>query len=547
MSLLRLLPFAALLMAGSALAAPAASPAPHLEAHGTTKQLIVDGKPFLVLGGELTNSAASSLDYLSQQWPTLKAAGLNTVILPVEWDQVEPERGHFDFTVVDGVLSQVRQNHMHVVLLWFGAWKNSMSTYVPAYIKRDSVTYARARDDKGQAQEILSPFDPDTLNADKTAFATLMAHLKATDSQHTVIMMQVENEIGMLPVVRDYGPQAQAAWNGPVPDALIAYLQAHRDQLNPYVRDLWAAQGFKTSGTWADVFGPSIPAQEVFQAWYFAGFANDLTRAGKAAYPLPMYVNVALNRPGKTPGEYPSAGPLPHLFDVWKAAGPDIDMISIDMYFPNFKDWASKFKRPDNPFFSPEDNQAGRPDGGANAFYAIGELDSMSFSPFAIDTLTSDNMANVARPYAVLHQLAPQILAAQGTGRMRGFRSDISYDGTPSDHPSVFELGGYRFTVAYDDKYAADPKAALAAAGGLIIQTGDDSFLIAGQGVTLTFADPADATNTIGIEQDLEGEYVDGTWKPGRWLNGDETLEGRHIHLPSNAFTIQQVRLYKYR
>ncbi len=374
-----------------------------------------------------------------------------------------------------------------------------------------------------------------------------MAHLKATDTARTVVLVQVENEIGMLPVVRDYGPQAQAAWNGPVPPVMMAYLAAHRDSLNPYVKDLWAAQGFRTTGTWAEVFGTSIPAQEVFQAWYFAVFANELTRAGKAAYGLPMYVNVALNRPGKAPGEYPSAGPLPHLFDVWKAGGPDIDMISIDMYFPNFKDWAAKFKRPDNPFFSPEDNQAGRDDGGANAFYAIGELDSMSFSPFAIDKLKPDNSANLTSAYDVLHQIAPQVLAAQGTGRMRGFKADVSYDGVASEHPTVFELGGYRFTATYDDKNAPDPKRDIANNGGLIIQTGDNEFLVAGQGVTLTFEDATDTHMAVGIEKDVEGQYINGAWTPGRWLNGDETLEGRHLHLPGDGFSIQKLTLYKYK
>lgn len=532
------------------LAQPAmAADIPHLAPRGSTKQLMVDGKPFLVLGGELSNSAASSADYLATTWPTLKAAGLNTVIAPVEWDQIEPQQGHFDFSVADALVRQARQNNMHVVLLWFGAWKNSMSTYAPPFVKRDYAKYTRAQDDRGRPQDILSPFDRETLKADQSAFAALMTHLKQTDTDHTVILVQVENEIGMLPVVRDYSPPAQAAWNGPVPEALIAYLQAHRDTLNPYVRDLWAAQGFRTRGTWAEVFGGGIPAQEVFQAWYFATFANALASAGKAAYPLPMYVNVALNRPGKTPGEYPSAGPLPHLFDVWKAAGPDIDMISIDMYFPNFIDWARLFKRPDNPFFSPEDNQAGRPDAGANAFYAIGELDSMSFSPFAVDTLKPDNSANLTSAYDVLRQLTPQILAAQGTGRMRGFRSLVSYDGVASDHPTVFELGGYRFTASYGDK--DHPEQAIANNGGLIIQTGDNEFLVAGQGVTLTFEDAVsegigDARMTVGIEQDLEGRYADGQWKTGRWLNGDETLEGRHLHLPGDRFSIQKLTLYKF-
>jgi beta-galactosidase GanA len=524
-----------------------AADTPHLALHGSATQLIVDGRPYLVLGGELSNSSASDPNYLSALWPGLEAVGLNTVFAPVEWDQLEPHQGHFDFSVTDALVKQARQHHMHIVVLWFGAWKNSMSTYVPPWVKRNYALYARARDDKGQAQDILSPFAVDTLHADSAAFAALLSHLKRWDVDRTVIAVQVENEIGMLPVVRDYSDLAQAAYDGSVPAEFLTYLETHRDALNPYVRDLWAAQGFKTKGTWAEVFGISIPAQEVFQAWYFAIFANSLARAGKAAYPLPMYVNVALNRPGRRPGEYPSAGPLPHLFDVWKAAGPDLDMIAMDMYFPNFVEWANKFKRPDNAFFSPEDNQAGRPDAGANALYAIGELDSMSFSPFAIDTLKPDSRVTLARAYEVLGQLTPRILAAQGTGKMRGFRSDVSYEGTASDRPSNFELGGYRFTVNYDDNNAANPKEGVANNGGLIIQIGDDEFLVAGQGVTLTFQDADQRHLAVGIQQDIEGSFVGEEWKPGRWLNGDDTLEGRQVHLPSDTFSIQKVTLFKFR
>jgi beta-galactosidase GanA len=547
--------FGFLLSAGLISAVPAAAAKappvqgadiPHLADHGTTKQLVVDGKPFLVLAGELSNSSASSLDYLATTWPTLKAAGLNTVVAPVEWDQIEPAQGKYDFTVVDGMLKQARQNNMHLVLLWFGAWKNSMSTYAPSFIKHDYATYSKAQDDKHQPQDILSPFDPDTLKADQTAFAALLTHLKQTDTAHTVIMVQVENEIGMLPVVRDYSPQAEAAFNGPVPAELIAYLKAHHDTLHPYVRGLWEAHGTKDAGTWAEVFGTTIEAQEVFQAWYFARFADQLTQAGKAAYPLPMYVNVALNRPGRAPGQYPSAGPLPHLFDVWKAAGPDIDLIAIDMYFPNYAEWADKFKRPDNPFFTPESNQAGRPDAGANAFYSFGQLDGISFSPFAIDKLTPANSGSLTQAYDVLKQLTPEILAAQGTGKMRGFRSRVSYDGIADESPQTFVLGGYRFTVNFVEPFVAKDTQTVANNGGLIIQTGDNSFIVAGQGITVTFED-ADARMAVGIEQIVEGKYVDGVWKPGRWLNGDEAHQGRHLRIPAaGGFAIQKLTLYKY-
>ncbi|HTM79621.1 DUF5597 domain-containing protein [Asticcacaulis sp.] len=520
---------------------------PHLQAHGTTKQLVVDDKPFLILGGELANSTASSLDYLNAKWPILKSVGLNTVIAPVEWDQIEPQQDRYNFTVLDGMIKQARQNDMKLVLLWFGAWKNSMSTYVPAYVKRDYATYAKAQDDKGQPQDILSPFDPDTLAADARAFSAMMAHLKQTDTAHTVVMIQVENEIGMLPVVRDYSPQAQAAWNGPVPAELIAYLKAHQASLDPYVRSLWEANGLKESGNWPEVFGESIQAQEVFQAWYFAAFANGLARAGKAQYPLPMYVNAALIRPGKTPGQYPSAGPLPHLFDIWKPAGPDIDFLAIDMYFPNFTDWADKFKRPDNPFFIPEANQAGKPEAGANAFYAIGQLDSIGFSPFSIDNIKPENSANLTGAYDVLKQLTPQILAAQGTGKMRGFRPRVSFDGVVDETPQSFVLGSYKFTVSFVDPWTPKDKQDIASNGGLIIQTGDDNFIVAGKGVVVTFEDAAPTKQAVGIEQIVEGSYVGGVWKPGRWLNGDESHQGRHLKINADGFGIQQLKLYKFR
>ena len=543
---LRILPVAAICAA--LFSAPAgAVEIPHLQAHGTTKQLVVDDKPYLILGGELANSTASSLDYLNTKWPALKSVGLNTVIAPVEWDQIEPQQGKYDFTVLDGMIKQARQNDMKLVLLWFGAWKNSMSTYVPAYVKRDYATYSKAQDDKGQSQDILSPFDPDTLAADTRAFSTMMAHLKQVDTAHTVVMVQVENEIGMLPVVRDYGPQAQAAWDGPVPAELITYLKAHQASLDPYVRTLWEANGLKESGTWPEVFGESVQAQEIFQAWYFAAFANGLAKAGKAQYPLPMYVNAALIRPGKTPGQYPSAGPLPHLFDIWKPAGPDIDILAIDMYFPNFMEWADKFKRPDNPFFIPEANQAGKPEAGANAFYAIGQLDSISFSPFSIDNIKPENSANLTGAYEVLKQLTPQIMAAQGTGKMRGFRPRVSFDGVVDETPQSFVLGGYKFTVSFVDPWTAKDKQDIASNGGLIIQTGDDSFIVAGKGVIVTFEDAAPEKRAIGIEQTVEGSYVAGVWKPARWLNGDESHQGRHLKINADGFGIQQLKLYKFR
>ncbi|HWU48710.1 MAG TPA: DUF5597 domain-containing protein [Asticcacaulis sp.] len=527
-------------MAGPVLA----SEPPHLAMQGSATQLVVDDHPFLMLGGELGNSTASDPAYMDRQWSKLDAIGLNTLFMPVEWDQIEPEKGRFDFSVIDADIAQARAHKTHLVLLWFGAWKNSMSTYAPAWVKHDWKTYSRARDEKDVAQDILSPFDPDTLKADRDAFAALMTHLKATDLGHTVMMMQVENEIGMLPCARDHSAAANAAWNGPVAPELIAYMKTHEASLRPELTQLWTTHGYRETGSWSDVFGSDPAGQEVFQAWYFARYADAIARAGKAAYDLPMYVNVALNRPGKAPGDYPSAGPLPHLFDVWKAGGPAIDIIGIDHYFPDFIKWADQFKRSDNPFLTPESNQAGFIQAPGNAWYAFGQLDAMSFSPFSIENLPNDDP--IIATYAALRNLTPLILQSQGKDLMRGFRAPVAYDGTVDETPQVFELGGVRFSANMVYPWVAKDKQIAAQHGGMIIQTGKNEFIVAGTGITLRFSDP-NGKDQIGIEQVVEGRFEIRKFVEGRWLNGDEIHQGRQLQIPPDQTWILRLRLYRYR
>jgi beta-galactosidase GanA len=543
---------AMLMLALAGLGCANAAPVPHLRKQGTATQLMVDGRPFLVLGGELHNSSASNLAYLNKLWPALKAIGLNTVVAPVEWDQIEPAPGRFDFTILDGMLKQARANQMKLVLLWFGAWKNSMSTYVPDYVKLDSQRFSRARTRAGEAQDILTPFDADTLAADQAALAAMLRHLRDVDQERTVVMLQIENEVGMLPEVRDYGPLAEQAWNGPVPRKLIDYLQANRatlhpSTLHPYVRSLWEARGSLGSGSWPAVFGDSIEAQEVFQAWGYAAFIEQMAQSAKTAYPIPSFVNVALNRPGRKPGEYPSAGPLPHLFDVWKAGAPTVDMIAMDVYFPSMQEWARKFKRPDNPLFIPEANRTGRNDSGANALWAIGELDAIGFSPFGIESLATPAGDTLPPAYNLLRQLSPAILQAQGKGLMRGFKAPASYDGAINPAPQNVTMGRYALNVNFANQWGSTDDQEIDRRGGLVIQLAEDEFLVAGRGLTVVFKDATGSGEAVGIRKLAEGVYENGVWKEGRALNGDQTHQGRHLRLPGEEFSIQRVSLYRFR
>ena len=299
-----------ILLPGLALSAQAGdvSGLPHLaQRHGAT-QLIVDGQPFLMRAGELENSSASSLPYLETLWPKFEAMHFNSLIAPVYWNLIEPQQGQFDFSTVDGLIEGARAHDMRLVLLWFGSWKNSMSSYVPAWVKRDSRRYPRARRSDGRPMEILSALDQPNLQADSAAFVALMKHLKQIDGErHTVVMVQVENEVGMIPEARDHGPLADAAFHAPVPTALTDYLSKHKESLAPALKAAWRAHGLKTGANWEDTFGAGEQTDELFTAWTEGRYTGDVAAVGKAVYPLPMYVNAALIRPGKRPGEYPAA------------------------------------------------------------------------------------------------------------------------------------------------------------------------------------------------------------------------------------------------
>jgi len=509
---------------------------------------MVHDRPFLILGGELGNSSASSADYMKPHWPRLKAMHLNTVLAPVSWELIEPAEGKFDWTSLDALLRDARAHDLKLVILWFGAWKNSMSTYVPSWVKRDPARFPRAQQADGTSVEILSAFSKNTLDADARAFAALMDRLAKTDARdNTVIMVQVENEIGMLPIARERGAVADKLYGAAVPKELLSALAARGEKLEPELRDRWQKHGRKSSGTWAQVFGDDEWGQEIFTAWHYARFAEALVKAGKARYPLPMFVNGALNRSGRKPGEYPSGGPIPHLLDVWKAGAPSIDFLAPDIYFPNFAQLAARFERADNVLFIPEANNAVNPQGPANAFFAFGELDAFGFSPFSIESL-GDAPNALSQSYALLGQLTPLILENRGRARLSGFRPTLQEDGTVVETPTKTTLGGYEFTVSFVDPWMARDQQTIANHGGLLIHAGGEDFWVAGQGLTITYRGAGDGPPLAGIDFAEEGVFdAQGRWVPGRRLNGDQTHQGRHLRLAPGKTQIQKVRLYRYR
>jgi len=521
---------------------------PHLEQRGNVTQLIVEGKPFLILGGELLNNSATDVESMKPIWPRLKAMNLNTVLAGVSWAQLEPSEGKFDYTVLDGVIRGARENNLRLVLLWFGSWKNTSSSYAPGWVKRDIERFPRAQLRNGSGTERLTSFSSANRDADARAFSALMRRIREIDgAAHTVIMIQVENEVGMIPDARDYSPAANAAYAQPVPAALMDYLQRHKDDLDPVLYAKWRRTGFKNAGNWEAVFGPGPETEDLFMAWHYARYIDQVVEAGKAEYALPMYTNAALIRPGYAPGQYNSGGPLPHSVDVWRAGAPPLDFVAPDIYF-EFSKWSERYDRPGNPLFVPEANYGA--DGAANAFYAVGQHNALGFSAFAIDSAGAAGPDNpLARSFEALGELAPLIQENQTKGRVAAvLLEELAASQRVRLGDYTLNVTGDRPTPPLFGPAPATPPAPGPRPHGIFIATGPDEFYMAGMGLTITFTPNTPGPPIAGLATVEDGRFVEGRWVKGRTLAGDDTGQGGSVSLRRESGPhLLRVTLYRYR
>jgi beta-galactosidase GanA len=506
------------------------------------QQMFVDDKPFIMLAGELHNSSASSIEYMKPIWNKLPALHLNTVIGTVSWELIEPEEGRFDFATVDAQISEARARGLRLVLIWFGTWKNASSMYVPSWVKADQKRFPpanlRVRSDAGlmtfyanylaqRGVVPLSPFGEETRKADVRAFTALMQHIRSTDSEHTVIMMQIENEVGTIGDSRDRSPLAEAAWARSVPAGLLDYLVSHKSSLAPDLQQVWSQHGSRTSGTWQEVFGQSEMADQVFMAYYMASFINDVAKGGKSQLDLPMYVNAWLGpQPdADVPGKWPSGGPVAQVFDVYRAAAPTLSLLAPDIYVSDFDGTCALYMRPDNPLFVPEAK-----DEAGNLFLALGKYAALGWSPFGVEDL--DLHGQVAKSYELLSEFLPQLAQWQADHKVGAI---LTNDNQSS--PAVV-LDGYRITISpAQGKISQATEAQPDIAGGvavasralppdrrpfaLVINTAPNEFIFIGGNGTPNVV-TATGTGKAVIATKEEGHFSHGLWIAGRRINGDE-------------------------
>ena len=507
---------------------------PAVRQMGDATQLIVDGKPYLILGGELGNSSAGTAAQADEILPRLAQMHLNTVLMPVAWEQIEPVEGTFDFQILDHWIDVARQQHLHLVLLWFGSWKNSVSSYAPEWVKADPARFPRAMAADGTPLEILSTLGEQTRKADGRAFSALMKHVRDVDEgQQTVLMVQVENEVGYLGYGRDRSKAANEMFRQPVPAALIHALEAKREELSPELRAHFAPAG----ETWQEVFGDA--ADEVFMAWNYARYIQSVAAEGKQAYALPLYVNCQLPAPDERAGEYPSGGPHPAYLEVYRVTAPALDFYSPDIYWPDFEYWINRYRLPGNAVFVPEARMDAAP---YNAFYAYGEAKAFGFSPFGVDSVESKGEPDtgVSGAYGVLSSVGDMVLSAQATATVRAAVLSAN-----SARPAkTVALGGYLFAATLARSWP-DKKLLSSDGAMMVIEAAPNEFYIAGSGMYVSFLRDPDVDDKVGGIVSIEEIRRDhGEWVTVRRLNGDQSNQGRELLMDGHGFHVYRVKLY---
>ncbi len=533
---------------------------PSLVTQNGRHALMVDGEPYLILGAQ-TNNSANYPAALKDVWPTLEKMHANTLSIPVAWEQIESEEGKFDFSFVDYLVKESRKRGLRLNLLWFATWKNNAPHYAPAWVKLDNKRFPRVVKQDGDTLNSLSPHFRTTLEADKKAFVALMSHLKKIDKQHTVILVQVENEVGTYGSVRDFSPTAQKLFNSPVPETLVKKL------------------GVK-SGTWAQVFGKD--ADEFFHAYHIAIYVDEIAAAGKAVKPLPMNVNVALRNPFNPglPGQYSSGGPTDNVIDIWKAAAPHIDMLSPDIYFRDYKavdKVLELYSRPDNALFVAE---IGNDQPFARYFFSTLGYQGIGFAPFGMDDTDYVNyplgtremndaaIEHFAQNYRLLAPMAREWAKLSFERKVWGVAEPVDTNATnekiwnaeatpeeqkaeaaknAANYTQLLDLGLWDAEVTYGrHMFWIDPPVGNhpSSGGVLIAQLSDNEYLVTGYRARVTFKGSAELQGKkYMIDRVEEGHYKDGQWVFERVWNGDQTDWGLNF---TSRMHLLKVRMATY-
>jgi Domain of unknown function (DUF5597) len=311
-----------------------------------------------------------------------------------------------------------------------------------------------------------------------------MAHLRDTDHDRTVIMVQIENEPGIIGTDRCYCATCNERF---------------------------------VAGDWETT--PGVEAAEAFSVAALAGYIDRLAAAAKAVYPLPLYTNVWLSRPvGSVAGrDYPSGGAVPQVLGQFREHAQHLDLIAPDIYISGYRDFhrlCCSYGAGGNPLFIAE--HASSPSGRAerNVFYAVGEHGAIGFDPWAIDSPFPqkygpplvDPIDGAWGPqaywlrdsYLAISRAVAPIVAAQGKDRLFTFVQE------PAEGAAWWAGDGCDVLISYHDREGAGR--------GMVIQQGPNEFVVLGLGFDVRFRRPRPDGRPRPIATAEWGKYGGDRW-----------------------------------
>ncbi|MFV0363479.1 MAG: DUF5597 domain-containing protein [Suipraeoptans sp.] len=506
------------------------------EEHGI-KKLIVNDNPYIMLAGEVHNSNSSSVEQMETVWDKAESLGMNTLLLPVSWEMIEPKEGVFDFSIVEGLVLQARRRGKKIVFLWFGTWKNAQCMYAPEWVKKDINRFKRAEVKKGKNKTMLENFygipytslsflSSETKESDTKSFRMLMRFIKEIDEkENTVVMVQVENETGLQGSARENSDEADRLFESAVPADFVAYMKSNTETMNEDVKS--SVLSGSSSGSWKEVFGDI--AEEIFSAYYISGYVGDIARGGREEYDLPMLANCWLDK-GEEAGRFPSGGPVSRVMEVWKYRAPAVDVLAPDIYVHNFCEVCDSYIKMNNPLLIPE--TATHSYAGPRQTYVIGHYHAMGFAPFGFEEMgepfsaidmylfgadttdpalgTPQNVDEYSWYSNTLSDMMPLLSDKYGTKDLQAVICERKEDDT-----MIFD--DYGFKIIMDN-----PRLSRKDGVCLILKEAKDEFYIIANGCIVTYFSNNEGLPNVDIISLEEGKIEEGKWKVTKRLNGDE-------------------------
>lgn len=481
--------------------------------------LYVEGSPFIILGGEIHNSSSSSREYMDEHvWQAVKTLNLNTLICPVYWETIEPIEGEYDFSLVESLLDRAKSANMKLVLLWFGLWKNGESFYAPKWVKKDTGRFTRIRTRYGHMLNTISPFCERAIEADSKAFVKFCTYLSEHSTAYeTVIMIQVQNEIGVLGSDRDYSDAAEKFYLTSIPDEVTKL--------------------YEINGTWEEAFTDDAP--EIFMAYYYARAIEAIAQGGKRVLDIPFYVNTWLKQFPEIPGNYPSGGPIAEFIPLWQEVAPSIDFVAPDIYLSDFDTVCSEYTQQGNPLFIPEARRDAVTC--SNIIYALTHFNALGYSPFGIEKIHEHQIERMdmkmlaqlnidatsftanhtskwlSQYYALINHMSDFLLRWRGSTKMKSFMKKNEHE-----RGIIIPLAQCDLIITYDRQRLDDFGGLLPGTSGFVFELDHSTVYLCGSHFKYQFTPKKNTGEQIFTVRVEEGYLSQEEWISKRILNGDE-------------------------